>query len=615
MQKTAVLVIALVMSLGAASSAAAPKLAANGPIVFSTSGDESQVVTADLKSHQTKVIVGLQSPESAVLSPGRRFVAYWRWVGDYPASAPQVFVRRTSGGPRNVIATGCDPAWSPSGKELAFIRVSSSQEFCTRADLVVSSRDGSQQSVLESGYVSKPAWSPDGRWISFLRWTPSLPQMDLYVVRPDGAELRLVAENVGDTYSWSPDSTRVAVIALHPEGGGSLETQTLGGEPPTVLADSAYRPQWSPNGRWISYEDEGRLFAVNVQDDYLRSEVGTGSEGAWVGDDQLAFNSTAGIRVAAIDRSSSRLVIKAPAGVFYHDLRALGGPHGIVFRRETIDYGAALYAVSEAGRSRRLTSPEVSGVDPSVSPDGRTIAFTRVRPEGNHVIATVGITNRNVKVLTHNRYGWDYQPAWSPDGRRLVFVRGATTFDGALYTVGARGGKPRLVWSGERPNHPAWSPDGRRIAVDGMRGQRDASAPGIRLITPGSAGFVELTHPPNGANDVASSWSPDGSEIAFVRRYQDAHGTGERVLVLTLATGVERALTPYGFSGSFLHPFAARWSPDGRSLAVITCEEPGWSICERGIISTMNPDGTGQYPAWDDTKLSALDVAWASRRR
>jgi Tol biopolymer transport system component len=589
---------------------------ANGPIVFAAGPDAyvgymSQFVTDDLGPGRASFIEMDENAENPVLSPTGRFVTYHEWIGRYPESSrPEVFVQSTKNGSRHSIGRGCDPEWSPSGRQIAFIRVISDQ-FCNQAELAIVNRDGSGLRELVSGAVSRPTWSPDGRWIAFLQGA------DLRVIRPDGTDAHAVAFGVDSgtswfPYSWAPDSRRLAVVEA-----GELKTVSVstGGD---TLADDAFWPRWSPGGRWIAFlryrGSENEVVVVDVNDG-RQTVVGQGLEPAWIGKDRLAFAANGGIRTVAHDGSSSRLAVRAPNFAWYRDLQPSGPRRGLAFRRETVDYAAQLFALdTDVDSVRRLTAPTVRGVDPAVSPDGRSVAFSRVRPEGNHVLAVVGVAGQRLRTLTHNRYGWDYEPAWSPNGKRIAFIRASAAFEGALYTVGARGGKPQRMWSGARPGHPSWAPDGRHIAIDGVYRSQTV---GIRLVVPGTAGSVEITHPPYayGQVDLAPSWSPDGAKLAFVRRSYQVHGYLDQAFVLTLATGEERPITTSGYENTSLHPLAARWSPDGTSVAVVTCVEPGFFTCVRAAVATVAPDGTGLVRHWERPKRSALDVAWAASPR
>jgi Tol biopolymer transport system component len=90
------------------------------------------------------------------------------------------------------------PRWSPSGENIAFVRVNAAKQ----SDIYVAKADGSNPRRLVAG--DDPRWSPDGLTISF-----DLPQGVVATVNVDGSNLRTRAAdgsssqvNNGD---WSPD--------------------------------------------------------------------------------------------------------------------------------------------------------------------------------------------------------------------------------------------------------------------------------------------------------------------------------------------------------------------------------------------------------------------------
>ena len=102
----------------------------------------------------------------------------------------------------------------------------------------------------------QPFPSPDGRYVIALR------QADLWLLRADGRDARLIARSMGDgpAYSWSADSRRF-VYATH---DGEIWTATVaGGTPRQITAgrsggyDSV--PSLSPDGRSIAFVRTGRL--------------------------------------------------------------------------------------------------------------------------------------------------------------------------------------------------------------------------------------------------------------------------------------------------------------------------------------------------------------------
>lgn len=147
-------------------------------------------------------------------------------------------------------------------------------------------------------------------------------------------------------------------------------------------------------------------------------------------------------------------------------------------------------------------------------------------------------------------------PSLSRDGRHIAFAGGSRTanlflarFDpvqrqvaGALEQV-TRG--TRLVRSGEI------SPDGRTIAFDTAEPQED-----LFLVRPDGSGLRALTNDP--ARDRDPRWSPDGSRILF---YSDRSGRWEAWIVHV----EDGSLEPVKDGGSEA-VFDPLWAPDGQSL-------------------------------------------------
>ena len=110
---------------------------------------------------------------------------------------------------------------------------------------------------LGLGPASDPAWSPDGQMIAFVRLNPGLGE-PIYVVRADGSRLRnLTPKPVGDYAdpAWSPDGRKIAFVNDR-DGNSEVYVMNANGNGqrnltrnPAFDAD----PAWSPDGRKIAF--------------------------------------------------------------------------------------------------------------------------------------------------------------------------------------------------------------------------------------------------------------------------------------------------------------------------------------------------------------------------
>jgi Tol biopolymer transport system component len=91
------------------------------------------------------------------------------------------------------------PDWSPSGRQLAYAGSANYND----ADVFLCNPDGSAVHRLTFSGGTQPAWSPDGKYIAFIRHS------DLYVVRQDGQGLRRVVS----VPARSPTATEWYVIS------------------------------------------------------------------------------------------------------------------------------------------------------------------------------------------------------------------------------------------------------------------------------------------------------------------------------------------------------------------------------------------------------------------
>ena len=197
-------------------------------------------------------------------------------------------------------------------------------------------------------------------------------------------------------------------------------------------------------------------------------------------------------------------------------------------------------------------------VTPAFSPDGNQVAFRDSDGAHNTGIYTTMVGGGKSLRLTSD--SGDCCPAWSPDGRQIAFVRYADK-TASIVIIPALGGTERHVYRGPNPTGSglAWSPDGKFLAFPEARAA-DQPRSWISLLSLADYSIRRVTSPPGGSLDHEPAFSPDGSQLAFVR--STVAGVSNDLYVTSASGGEARRLT-------FDHrPVIGppTWTADGREV-------------------------------------------------
>ena len=208
--------------------------------------------------------------------------------------------------------------------------------------------------------------------------------------------------------------------------------------------------------------------------------------------------------------------------------------------------------------SRPLTTGVTRDQFPSLSPDGRTLAYAS-GDLGYDVIEVPldGSPTRDVIATSRN----EVAPAWAPDGTHFAYVTDRNGANEIWLRNRADGSERLIVGQKDFPGEArvdfldcAISPDGNRIAY---RFQGSGSFD-IWISPLSGEAPVRLWVDPARAYQRGASWSPDGNWIAY---YSTRDG---RAAVLKARVGASTPPELVAYTG-LLEP--VRWSPRGDWIA------------------------------------------------
>ena len=182
----------------------------------------------------------------------------------------------------------------------------------------------------------------------------------------------------------------------------------------------------------------------------------------------------------------------------------------------------------------------------------------------------------------------DSEPSWSPDGTRIAFTR-LVGRNLEVFVMKADGSGQRALTHGS-PNHldPAWSPDGKTIAYSRLAQAHGQTLGGQVYTVPSNGGAQRRLTTGAGGYDELLGWSPDGKQIAFVR------GT-DLWIAKTDGSKAVRVIGGPGMAGD------PAWSPDGRSIAFRSTRDGNTDIYIMNADGSGEPQRLTNAPGDDTT--------------
>lgn len=334
-----------------------------------------------------------------------------------------------------------------------------------------------------------PAWSPDGREIAFVRAGPGAECQLLVIPANGGAERRVGGCDADDLigFSWTPDGRGLIFGSMSTTGGlAGIRVLDLASGQWRALdydasgADIDHAPRYSPDGRWIVFVrnpqlgDLWRVPATGGRAERLTAQSGEMRGWDWLPDGAgLVFGRRVGLqtRLYRLDLDSRQVRDLGIDDAQSPDIAARTGMMTFVRRRP--QFGIFRLPRSGSGpvtAAEHLFASSARDTQPRVSPDARQLVFTSDRSGGFGLWWADLQRPDTLRLIEGIQPETRSVPQWSPDSRSLL-VAGVDPDgrSGIHEIVPASGQVSLLPVPVEHPLQADYLPDPQRLLVTAQR--------------------------------------------------------------------------------------------------------------------------------------------------
>jgi Tol biopolymer transport system component len=366
------------------------------------------------------------------------------------------------------------PALSPDGKWVAFPAADANGNWDIYY-MHYSGGDAHRITFDSSAFGQQTAdISPDGSMIVYDRMNPTTGRLEVCVVSSLGGITRRVAE-VGSNPRWNPDGKTIGYClgssTRMRSPSGYLEFWTVnidGTQKRQVLIDSlssksgSYRFSfcWSPTGEsigWISTSGGKQHIVIHDVATSEKRDLTSGGENiddlCWTNAGQIIYSSNRGgnTNLWSIPAAGGEPVqITKGSGPDIGMKASAEGNEIVYLQQQTI--GHIWLARLDGSLTKQLTFDDAPIFKPSISPDGKSIAFEMDNPDPLRRSTGISIMDRDGNNRRRLSSGDEIMnnPVWSPDGRWIACSIGTGRWDSLKVGImdASSPGVPKIVGRG-----------------------------------------------------------------------------------------------------------------------------------------------------------------------
>ncbi len=454
---------------------------------------------------------------------------------------------------------------SPDGKTLAYV----TRDFGDEDKLMIKAVNGGPSVELSRGLISGIVWSPDGSELAFnFRASVTQNQGDnvrLALLSRFGGKPRPISD--GGNACWSADGTQIVVSDFE---NNMWSVNKVTGEKkhlPSPARESTVATDCGPKtGMLLLVTQTAKKYQIWT----MRPD---GTEQREVVEEQKAII-TAGWAPSENsiyyfrDEGDTNALVRLPvtgaqslsilaSGLLSGNAISLSldGKRLAYTRTQQFSnfWSAQVPGRGAAAKSpeKRLTSETLFYAFPTISPDGKSVAFIISVSHGTNVFK-MPVEGGQPTQVTFFDSGMPTTPAWSPDGRRIAFIcdKGGTP---RVWVVNADGTDPHVLDktnAADTNGRLSWAPN-----------------PDILYQQPGMHNFLRVNAETGAQAPVLVEdsecvipfrpiFSPDGKRMAIYRSRPENTG----IWLVSLADRSEKLV----YAGQEYNSFG--WSPDGKLL-------------------------------------------------